>query len=116
MRVIWLDENISPIDTPSGVLVKLLGVYDTDNLHTTIYLIIDYMGTEYRISRYHRRTTVGENPERLERRYSRSIQHFTRKYGYAPFQDLVEKFLEWSDNPTHEVLRQLITRRELVDT
>jgi len=112
MRTVWLDENISPIDTPLGILVKLLGTYDTETLHTTIYLIIDYRGTEYKVTRYHKRTTVGGHPDRLEHRYTRSIQHFTRKYGHAPFLELVEKFLEWSDNPAHTVLRGLLPQTE----
>lgn len=115
MKVHWLDENISPIDTPEGIIAKLLGVYDSDTQHTTIYLIIDYKGTEYKISRYHKRTTVGSNPERLKHRYTRSIQHFTRKYGQAPFLELIEKFLEWSDNPAHEILRELIPQSQQAD-
>ena len=115
MRVVWLDEDISPIDTTPGATIKLLGVYDTNTLHTTIYLIIDYKGTEYKISRFHKRTTVGGNPDKLEHRYARSIQHFIRKYKHAPFLGLVEKFLEWSDNPAYEVLRELLPQSELAD-
>ena len=116
MRVIWLDENISPIDTPEGTIAKLLGVYDSDTQYTTIYLVIDHKGTEYRISRYHKRTSKGSNPERLERQYSRTIQTFIRKYGQGPFTELIEKFLSWSDNPAHEVLREFLPQTEPIDT
>ena len=115
MRVVWLNNDISPIDSPEGVSTKLLGSYDTSNQHVTIYLIIDYLGTEYRISRYHRRTTVGGNPDKLLRRYAISIKSFTRKYGQAPFVELIKKFLEWSDNPAHEILRSLIHQNEPLD-
>ena len=116
MRVVWLDENISPIDTPENIAVKLLGIYDTNTRYTTVYLVIDYRGTEYRITRFHKRTTVGGHPERLQRRYARSIQHFTLKYKHAPFLELVEKFLEWSDNPAHSILRELIPQIQPLDT
>lgn len=115
MRVVWLDEDISPIDTPPGVTAKLFGVYNTNTLYTTIYLIIDYKGTEYKIARFYKRTTVGEHPDKLKRRYTRSVQHFIRKYKHAPFLELVEKFLEWSDNPAHEVLRELLPQSELAN-
>lgn len=115
MRTIWLDENISPIDTPEGTIAKLLGVYDSNTQHVTIYLIIDHKGTEYKLTRYHKYTTRGGAPERLEHRYSQTIQTFIRKYGHGPFAELVEKFLDWSDNPAHEVLREFLPQKELAD-
>lgn len=115
MKVTWLDEDISPIDTPEGAAAKLVGIYDSSIQHVTIYLVLDYRGTEYRVPRYHRRTTKGGDPGRLRHRYSQSVQSFARKYGYAPFVELVERFLSWSDNPAHQVLRELLPQTEHAD-
>lgn len=104
--MIWLDEDISPADTPEGVKVKLFGIYSEPNV--TIYVIIDYKGTEYRLSRYHKRTTTRPTKTNLERRFHRTVQGFIHKYGHAPFRELLERFLEWSENPATEVLRELL--------
>jgi len=111
----WLDEDISPVDTPNGVIIKLCGIYNPNTHYTTVYLIVDYRGTEYKITRYHMQTTRGPDPNVLKHRYSLMVQSFIRKYSHIPFADLTEKFLDWSDNPAHEILRALIPPRELAD-
>lgn len=107
--MIWLDEVISPADTPEGVKAKLYGTYNEP--YVTIYIIIDFRGTEYRIPRYHKRTTITPTKANLERRHHRTVQNFIHKFGYAPFRELLTQFLEWSENPATEVLRELLPNR-----
>jgi len=105
--MIWLDRDITPKDTPNGTVVKLLGLYDNSTLMVTINLIIDHKGTEYKLTRLHRKTFVGDNQAALMKRFERGIQHFIRRYSHAPISNLIKQFLKWSNNPAHEVLRPL---------
>lgn len=115
-RIKWLDEDISPIDTPTNIFAKLSGTFDTTTNQVLIYLVIEYRGTEYRILRYKRQTTVPGETNQLQRRFARSVQTFARKYQYAPFATLVRQFLKWSDNPAHRVLEELIPQNQQQDS
>lgn len=110
-RYVWLDEPVALGSKAPGIAAKLCGVYDGQTHYVTIYLIITYNGTDYRVTRYHRQvnTLKENNIERLRYLHRNMTSHFLKEYRDSDLRSVMLKFLKWTKNPVHKkVLGELI--------
>jgi hypothetical protein len=98
--IVWLNNKLAITNSPPQTSAKLYGIYRPVDNMSTISLIIEHKGTEYRTVRYHKpvMTIFDIDEERLKIIHKNMVNNFMLKYSGIAWPKLLSKFLSWNTN------------------
>lgn len=98
----WLDKELDIKNKPPDVKVRLLGTYDSQTMHTLIYVCVELRGTLYKVLRYNKITNqLSEiTIDRLLYLHRNMLNYYNSDYAGTDWSKFKKQFLKWNSNKT----------------